>query len=166
MAAAGIDTWVNWNGVIKGSLAVPATVRRLQSLDAHSAQGLIRVFHRSEVSAAYLSDLLCDSRNLLIVAEEGAQIVGFVWAHWLDRIRSERKQLFIYEIEVAADRRRRGIGTALMHFAIATARAAGADTFLVTNHTNAAAVGLYHSLGGNTRGSGDDLLFVFPAPSA
>jgi ribosomal protein S18 acetylase RimI-like enzyme len=141
---------------------VPVTIRRLQSLDAQTARGLVRVFHRSEVSATYLSDLLSDPKNLLIVAEEGTEVVGFVWAHWLDRIRSERKQLFIYEVEVAAPRRRRGIGTALMHFVIATARAAGADTFLVTNHTNTAAVGLYHSLGGKTRGSGDDLLFVFP----
>jgi ribosomal protein S18 acetylase RimI-like enzyme len=145
--------------------AVSATIRQLHSLDSLTARSLVRVFHRSEVSAAYLSDLLSDPKNLLILAEEGAEIVGFVWAHWLDRIRSERKQLFIYEVEVAPQQRRRGVGTQLMHFAIAIARAADADAFLVTNHTNAAAVGLYESLGGKTRGSGDDLLFVFPGAS-
>jgi GNAT superfamily N-acetyltransferase len=45
----------------------------------------------------------------------------------------ERQQLFIYEIEVDGNFRRRGAGTRLLETAITMARARAADTFVLTN---------------------------------
>jgi ribosomal protein S18 acetylase RimI-like enzyme len=138
-------------------------VRQLTVEDSECAQSLVRTFHRSAVSRRYLEHLLSDPANLLLVAEAEDAVVGFIWAHWLDRIRLERKQLFIYEIEVDSNFRRRGAGARLLGTAITMARERAADTFVLTNRSNEAAVALYRHLGGVIKGAGDDLMFFYPA---
>ena len=140
-------------------------LRKLGPNDAVVAQKLVERFHDSAASEAYLSRLLSDQANLLFVAEGETQVVGFVWAHWLARLRMDRQHLFVYEVEVAGDHRRQGIGTKLMQAVLAEASSEGADVFLFTNHSNEAAVAFYTALGGRVK-YGDDLLIVYPADRA
>jgi len=88
---------------------------------------------------------------------------GFLFAHWIDRLRSNAQQLFIYEVEVAERYRRAGIGSALVAKALSTAHRQRARAFALTNHSNSAAIALYRRAGGIAR-NGDDLLFVFGDP--
>ena len=118
-------------------------------------------FKGAAVAETHLEAALSDPANLLIVAERDGQPLGFVWAHWLDRLRPERKHLFVYEIEVDPDHRRRGVGTALMRAVLDAAEARAADVFLFTNRSNEAAVAFFAGLGGRVE-NGDDLLFVYP----
>lgn len=136
-------------------------VRKLGPDDTATARALIRVFHERAVSEAYLAGLLADSSNLLLVAEAAGEVIGFVWAHWLDRLARERKHMFLYEIEVAPPHRRKGVGTELMAAVFSEARSSRADVFLFTNHSNPGAVRFYRHLGGTAK-NGDDLLFVYP----
>jgi aminoglycoside 3-N-acetyltransferase I len=141
------------------------TVRKLGPEDAPAAQALVRAFHESAVSRVYLSGLLSNPTNLLLVAEAGGEAVGFVWAHWLGRLTEERERLFLYEIEVAPEHRRRGVGTQLMHAVLLEARSRGSVVFLLTNRSNAEAVSFYKQLGGTVK-NGDDVLFVYPSDGA
>ncbi len=140
-------------------------VRKLDPGDTIAAATLIRSFHSRTVSEAHLHNLLSDPANVLLVAELAAQVVGFVYAHWLDRLAHERQHLFLYEIEVDARHRRKGIGRELMNTILAEARSKQADVFLFTNQSNAVAVSFYESMGGTVK-NGDDLLFVYPFDGA
>ena len=139
------------------------TIRKLGSRDATLARDVVRRFHECRVSDTHLRQTLADEHNLLLVAEVAGELVGFVWAHWLDRLRLERRQLFVYEIEVAPEFRRRGIGTRLMQSVFAEAAAAGSETFLLTERSNEAALAFYRRLGAMTE-HGDSVLFRYPAP--
>jgi aminoglycoside 3-N-acetyltransferase I len=119
---------------------VETLIRRLQPQDSETAHALVNAFHRRVVSPEYLSRILADSVNVLMVAERNTEVVGYVWAHWLDRLKIERRHLFIYEIEVAPPYRRKGIGSNLMRAVFSNARSEGADIFVFTNHSNDAAV--------------------------
>jgi ribosomal protein S18 acetylase RimI-like enzyme len=136
-------------------------VRRLGSRDVSVAQRLIVRFHHSKVTTAYLHEVLTNRRNVLLAALDGEEVVGFLWGHWLARLRAEQDQLFVYEIEVAEERRRQGIGTRLIQVVLDEAASRDAEVFLLTNHSNEVAVAFYESLGGEEK-TGDDLVFFFP----
>ena len=97
---------------------------------------------------------------MLLVAEAPDGVVGFLYAHWIDRLYNESTQLFIYEVEVDEAHRRSGVGTSLLAAALAHAQQRGARAFVFTNHSNRAAMRLYEKVGGLVK-NGDDLLFVF-----
>ena len=136
-------------------------IRALHREDAVVAQRLVGRFHSAHVSTEYLSALLANSSNLLLVAEQGGSVIGILFGHFIERLRLATSQLFIYELEVAAEHRRKGVALALMSKALKLAAAQGLDAFVFTNHSNAAATALYRKLGGVAK-NGDDLLFVFP----
>ena len=73
----------------------------------------------------------------------------------------EPSRLFVYEVGVEPDARRRGVATELLRELERIARARGIrNGFVLTNESNEAAMGLYRSLGG-VRPSSDDVLFDF-----
>ena len=138
-------------------------VRALCREDAAVAQHLVGCFHSAHVSAEHLATLLANPSNLLLVAEQDRSVIGFLFSHFIERLRLATSQLFIYELEVAAEHRRKGVALALMSSALKLAAAQGIGAFVFTNHSNAAATALYSKLGGVVK-NGDDLLFVFPMP--
>ncbi len=106
-------------------------------------------------------DLLSDERTILIVAFEGAAPIGFVLAHELARRHGERSSLFVYELQVAAPQRRRGVARRLLQELRTLAQERGiARGFVLTNAANVAAMRLYESCGGR-RPSDDDVLWDF-----
>jgi len=107
------------------------------------------------------ASLLADDRTLYLVAFDGEDPVGFVFAHDLRRRRGAPSHLFVYDVEVVGTHRRRGIGRSLMREVERYARERGIRTgFLVTNECNEAAMGLYGSMGG-VRPNDDDVMWDF-----
>jgi ribosomal protein S18 acetylase RimI-like enzyme len=109
------------------------------------------------------SELLADERTILLAAfEDGRdEPIGFVLAHELLRRHGEPSQLFVYEVGVAPEARRRGVATELLHELARIARAHGIRRgFVLTNEENEAAMELYRSLGGE-RPNADDVLWDF-----
>lgn len=138
-------------------------IRRLKSNDVDVAVALIRQFHFSDVSRERTEKLLSNEANFFIVAEVEKDLAGFIWAYRLERLHRNPFVIFLYEIEVAARYRRKGIGTALINFIRELSnREEPMELFLFTNYSNAAAVEFYKSTGAKIK-NGDDLLFVYPA---
>ena len=111
---------------------------------------------------ARTAELLADERTIFLVAFEGeAEPIGFVLAYELLRRHGDPSRLFVYEVGVAPDARRRGVATELMHELARIARARGIPGgFVLTNERNEPAMALYRSLGG-VRPNPDDVLFDF-----
>jgi ribosomal protein S18 acetylase RimI-like enzyme len=135
-------------------------IRRLQPADAMVAQQLVADFHGHDLPVDYLRRYLGNAANSLFVAEEDGELAGFIAAHRLDRLNRQESHLFIYDIEVREDFRRRGIGRALLNAVLEMARRDKVEAFVVTNRSNHSAVRFYESTGGIVK-NGDDLLFVF-----
>ena len=135
-------------------------VRQLFPIDADVAKALVRRFHKAEVSIEYLKHILSNPANRLIIAEVDGELAGFLYAHLVNRLRLEEQQIFIYEIEVAPEYQRRGVGSALMRFIRGIADSKGIECFVFTSHSNAQAVSFYKNTGGNIP-NGDDLMFVY-----
>lgn len=90
---------------------------------------------------------LADTRNLLAIVEEEGQVVGWLYGYELDRPEG-RRSMFLYEVEVVAEARRRGHGTALVEAFLEESRRRGAmSVWLLTDEDNGAAAALYRSTG-------------------
>ena len=97
---------------------------------------------------AYLSRLLSDSGFIQLVAEEEGRVVGALSAYVLAKFEQARSEIYIYDLAVAADRRRRGIATALIR--ALDPIAAEVDAWVVyvqADHGDEPAIALYDSLG-------------------
>lgn len=141
------------------------SVRRLESKDAAIGVELVESFAAKNVSSEYLQNFLSNPANYLIVAEVGNKLAGFLLAHRLERLKEESFKLFIYEIDVDENFRRRGIGTALIEYAkYIVKQEKMISAFVFTNHSNEGAIKLYKSTGAKIE-TGDDLLFVYPNQS-
>jgi ribosomal protein S18 acetylase RimI-like enzyme len=106
---------------------------------------------------------LKDSNNALFVAFLENQAVGFLSANRLQRFDQRGAEVLLYEIGVHEEFRQRGIGKALINEVKLWAKAAGADeVWVLTNKSNAAAVALYQSMGGETESETlDEVMFNF-----
>ena len=94
--------------------------------------------------------LLRDPRTIFLVAfDDDDAPVGFVLAYALPRRHGLHVTLCVYEIEVDAGQRRRGIGTHLLRKLESIARERGIEEgFVLTDDDNTAAMRLYGSVGG------------------
>jgi GNAT superfamily N-acetyltransferase len=105
--------------------------------------------------------LLADERTIFLVAFEDEDPIGFVLAHELPRRHGDPTKLFVYEVDVREDRRRRGVATALMARLEELARERGVkEGFLITDEANTAAMALYAGLSGD-RSRDDDVIWRF-----
>jgi len=107
---------------------------------------------------AYLSD----PRNVFLLAREGAEVVGFLRGTELGQLKSERKQMFLYEVAVAERHRRTGVGRELVRALLRyCADRDFEEVFVFTDDpTNEAAEQLYRSTGAVTETRGDRM-FVY-----
>ena len=136
-------------------------VRVLTEADAAVGVSIARDFAGNAVTEEHLLRFLQNRANLLFAAFAGDEVVGFLSAHRLDRFKDFRKQIFVYEVDVAPEWRRRGVGRRLINDLLAAARLENADeVFVLTSYSNALARRLYESAGGIAE-NGDDLMYVF-----
>jgi ribosomal protein S18 acetylase RimI-like enzyme len=106
---------------------------------------------------AFLADLAA----YLLVAYVSGEPAGFARAHELPQIDTPRRQLFLYEIGVAATFQRRGVARALIAELLHLCTERDFDEmFVITNGSNAPAMRLYETTGGQ-REAADDVVFVY-----
>jgi ribosomal-protein-alanine N-acetyltransferase len=104
---------------------------------------------------------LADPRNIFLLAYENGTPVGFLRGTELGQLKSERKQMFLYEIEVTKEFRRRGVGAELIRWLVRYCRERGfEEIFVFTDPSNQPAVGLYTSTGAVTE-TPADRMFVY-----
>lgn len=97
---------------------------------------------------AYLTALLGQEHVTVLVALAGGTVVGGLTAYALDKAERARREIYLYDLAVAADRRRRGIASALIAYLRAVSAAGGAYVILVqADPGDAPAIALYTKLG-------------------
>lgn len=108
----------------------------------------------------YLADLLADPRFIVLAAVRDDVLIGALAAYELRKFEQKRSEIYIYDLAVAADQRRRGIATALIYALRPIAIEKGAWViFVQADHGDDPAVSLYSKLGGR-----EDVLHFDIAP--
>ncbi len=140
-----------------------ATIRRLVPGDERLARETFRtmaaVFDEEEGASSDsdggslrdedLAALLRRDEFWALVAIEGDEVVGGVTAHALPMTRHRGNELFLYDLAVRADTRRRGIGRALVSELLLLARRAGIGTaFVPADEEDSHALEFYRAIGG------------------
>lgn len=137
-------------------------VRRLKPGDEALVGAVAGRFKSALLPSARARRFLAHDANYLIVAERGGELAGFVLAYRLDRLDRDAGQLFLYEVGVAPEHRRCGVGTRLMEYVRGlVAEESLMEAFVLTERDNDAALGLYRRAGGQVESSGS-VLFVYP----
>lgn len=96
----------------------------------------------------YLRRLLASETFVALAARSGGRTVGGLAAYELQKFEQARSEIYIYDLAVAADRRREGIATALINRVRGIAAARGASVvFVQADAADAPAVALYSTLG-------------------
>jgi ribosomal protein S18 acetylase RimI-like enzyme len=113
------------------------------------------------IVAAASREFLADRRHRLAVALDAGIVVGFVSAVLYVHPDKPRPELWINEVGVAGTHQGRGLGRSLMAAILEDARASGCgEAWVLTDRTNAAAMGLYAAAGGRLD-PGDTVMFNF-----
>jgi ribosomal protein S18 acetylase RimI-like enzyme len=138
-----------------------ADVRRLAPGDERIVQELSRWVGRPPLEDDGAARFLANGRNHLLAAFEGEEPVGMVLGQELDRRHGDEPKMLLYEIDVREDRRRRGIGRALMDAFGEVCRERGYPTaWVLTDEENPPAVAFYAACGGR-RVTPDQVMFTF-----
>jgi GNAT superfamily N-acetyltransferase len=132
------------------------TIRRLHEGDQDAAVRVVEdlKFRMDEVvgvsvDPAYMRGFLADDRHYFVVAYVGEEPVGFVFGYRLSRFDGKPPMVFVYEVAMVEEHRRRGIGRAFIEEVKRLADEDGCRKMLVpTNRSNEAAMALYRSAGG------------------
>ena len=141
-------------------------VRRVRQDEGSVARSVASDFKVAGVSLEHASEFLANPANYLIIAEADGRLAGFVVAYRLDRLDRSACQLLVYEVDVAPDLRRRGIGAALMAFVRQIVAEEGLmEAFAVTEQANEAAVALYRRTGAQQEGE-TSFVFVYAGAAA
>ncbi|MGX7926756.1 N-acetyltransferase family protein [Tsuneonella sp. HG094] len=133
-------------------------VRRLRPGDGDAFRAMNRLYAEAfEDAATYLAappgqdwidQLLAHEGTALFVASAEGEIVGALTAYEFMKPESERRELYIYDLAVADQWRRRGVATALIDAVRALARSRGGWViFVQADYTDPPAIALYQKLG-------------------
>jgi aminoglycoside 3-N-acetyltransferase I len=96
----------------------------------------------------YLAGLLAKEHVVALVALAGDAVVGGLVAYELDKFECARRELYIYDLAIAAPYRRRGIATALISRLRSIAASRGAWVIYVqADYGDDPAISLYTQLG-------------------
>ncbi|HEY8564050.1 MAG TPA: AAC(3)-I family aminoglycoside N-acetyltransferase [Beijerinckiaceae bacterium] len=139
-------------------MSPPFTVSRLGPADVsllRALNGLFgSVFTEPETygaappSEAYLRDLLAQDHVVVLVARAGGDVVAGLVAYELQKFERMRREIYIYDLAVAEEYRRRGIATALIAHLTGIARDRGAwVVYVQADHGDDPAIALYSKLG-------------------
>ena len=132
--------------------------RHLTSFDVLLLKELLSVFgeafaepetYQGKVPGdAYLESLLGKEHFIVLVAQDGERIVGGLAAYVLEKFEQERKEIYIYDLAVLEEHRRRGIATGLIHDLRQIGKSKDAYViFVQADKVDTAAIKLYESLG-------------------
>lgn len=97
---------------------------------------------------AYLEGLLAKDHIVVLVALADGKVLGGLVAYELDKFERARRELYIFDLAVDEEHRRRGIATALIRHLRALAAQRGAwVVYVQADHGDDPAIALYESLG-------------------
>lgn len=136
----------------------PVIIRQLGSGDIEVFRRLLDTFgevfedvdtySRAQPREAYLEGLLCSDHFIALAALQDGAVIGGLAAYELKKFEQERKEMYIYDLAVVAQQRRRGIATGLITQLTTIAKARGAYViFVQADLTDPAAIALYTKLG-------------------
>ena len=98
---------------------------------------------------------LSDPATFFVAARVDGELAGLAWGIQM-RSPSGRLTSYLHELDVRAEHRRRGVGTALVRASMEVARDRGSSKFwLSTGMHNETAQALYESLAGDRKPLGD-----------
>jgi len=134
------------------------TFQHLSSSALPQARALLAVFGEAfgepdtyvghQPDDAYLDGLLAKPHVLVVVALDGATVVGGLVAYELQKLEQARSEIYIYDLAVQEAHRRKGLATGLIRTLGAIAKARGAYVmFVQADRTDPPAIRLYESLG-------------------
>lgn len=124
-------------------------------------QELSRWVDRPPLDGRGAARFLASQRNHLLVAFDGEEPTGMLLAHELDRRHGDERKMFLYEIDVREDMRRRGLGRELMQRFGELCRGRGYPrAWVLTDEANQSAMAFYAACGG-TRVEPDQVMFEF-----
>lgn len=96
----------------------------------------------------WAADLLTKPHIVLLAAEAGGVTIGGLAAYELDKFEQERREIYIYDLAVAAAHRRHGVATALIEALRAHGRGREAwAIFVQADYVDPPAIALYEKLG-------------------
>lgn len=132
--------------------------KQLGSEDVPMLQQLLKVFGEAFAdmesyqgnipSEEYLRSLLRKSGFIVVIATAGDQVVGGLTAYVLEKFEQERREIYIYDLAVQEQHRRRGVATKLIDFLRHIAQERGAYVIYVqADKGDEAAIKLYESIG-------------------
>ena len=96
----------------------------------------------------YLASLLAKPHFIALAALNGDEVVGGLCGYVLDKFERDRREIYLYDLAVAAAHRRRGIARALVAALAHIARERRAYVIMVqADRVDEPAIRLYESLG-------------------
>jgi aminoglycoside 3-N-acetyltransferase I len=97
---------------------------------------------------AYLERLLATQHVIPLVAVSEDELVGGLVAYEFDKFEQARREIYIYDLAVREDWRRRGVATALIELVREIGRVRGAwVVFVQADYGDDPAIALYEGLG-------------------
>jgi aminoglycoside 3-N-acetyltransferase I len=112
------------------------------------AFGDLDTYTRAQPGAAYLARLLGGDQFIALAALEDGAVIGGLAAYELPKFEQARSEIYIYDLAVASDHRRKGVATALINALKAIGAARGAYVmFVQADPPDTPAVALYSKLG-------------------
>jgi ribosomal protein S18 acetylase RimI-like enzyme len=124
-------------------------VKRLREGDEPSLRKLISIFKPGDETEHHTNQLLGHKDVHLLSAISSEDTIGFLLAYELPRLSTAEKMMFIYELEVTVEHRRKGVGRLLLEAVLTYSHLQGfSKAFVITEESNKAALNLYLSSGG------------------
>ena|ERR1700677_858368 len=131
------------------------TVKRLGPADLKTARRVFSLMaevfeeEREPLSDGYLEALLRRTSFWGLVAFSGAEVLGGLTAHVIPMTRSESSELLLYDIAVAIEHQRRGVGRHLLSELLTlTSQEGTSEAFVLVDVEDTAALDFYRRSGG------------------
>lgn len=143
---------------MRDPMAIPISIRRLTSADIEQMRDMLLVlgkafgeldtFTEKPPRSSYLARLLDSDHFIALAALDDGQAVGGLTAYVLEKFEQERSEIYIYDLAVAEEYRRRGIATSLIEALRNVAAKLGAYVIYVqADYGDDPAIALYTKLG-------------------
>lgn len=137
---------------------MPFTIRTLQADDVDLMRALLNTFGKvfgevgtyceKQPDTSYLKQLLSSDYFIALAALDGGMVVGGLAAYELKKFEQKRSEIYIYDLAVSEEHRRKGLATALIEELkrIGAARSAYV-IFVQADHGDDPAIALYTKMG-------------------